>query len=55
MTQFTEQFNEMMNSTGRDAPLNEITQVAAVAIACLEQYGCNGITINQSDLPGNNT
>ena len=34
----------MKDSPGRNAPLNEITQVAAVAVACLEQYGCDGTT-----------
>lgn len=40
----------MKNSTGRNAPLNEVVQVAAVAVACLEQYGCDGITYNTLDL-----
>lgn len=40
----------MKNSTGRNAPLNEVVQVAAVAVACLEQYGCDGITCNTLDL-----
>lgn len=29
----------MKNSTGRDHVLNEIKQVAAVAVACLQQHG----------------
>jgi hypothetical protein len=40
----------MKNSDGRDAPLNEVLQVAAVAVACMEQYGCDGITFNTLDL-----
>ncbi len=40
----------MKNSEGRDAPLNEMLQVAAVAVACMEQYGCDGITYNTLDL-----
>lgn len=36
--------------SGRDSPLNEITQVAATAIACIERYGSTGITINTDDI-----
>lgn len=41
----------MKNLCGRDAPLNEIVQVAAVAIACLERYGTTGITQSRNDIP----
>lgn len=41
----------MKNSQGRDAPLQEVLQVAAVAVACLERYGHIGITINNNDWP----
>lgn len=30
----------MKNKEGRDSVLSEITQVAAVAVACLQQHGC---------------
>lgn len=32
----------MKNSDGRNAPLAEVVQVAAVAIRCLEEYGTKG-------------
>lgn len=32
----------MKNKSGRDSALAEIRQVAAVAIACLQQYGIEG-------------
>jgi hypothetical protein len=32
----------MKNADGRDAPLAEVVQVAAVAIRCLEEYGTKG-------------
>lgn len=32
----------MKNVPGRDSALAEILQVAAVAVACLEQYGAEG-------------
>lgn len=32
----------MKNADGRDAPLAEVVQVAAVAIRCLEDYGTRG-------------
>lgn len=32
----------MKNSEGRNAPLAEVVQVAAVAIRCLEEYGTKG-------------
>lgn len=41
----------MKDSSGRDAPLNEVLQVAAVAVACMERYGYEGTTISQNDLP----
>ena len=39
----------MKNSTGRNSPLHEVLQVAAVAVACMEQYGSGGITVNSLD------
>lgn len=44
----------MKNDTGRNAPLHEVLQVAAVAVACLEQYGVHGSTINTLDIPFSN-
>jgi hypothetical protein len=41
----------MKDSSGRDAPLNEILQVAAVAVACLEQYGTEGSATPTLDIP----
>lgn len=41
----------MKNQTGRNAPLNEIVQIAAVCFAALERYGVDGITINTNDIP----
>lgn len=38
------------NGQGRSAPLHELTQVAAVIVACLERYGTEGTTINTDDL-----
>lgn len=32
----------MKNKDGRNSCLNEILQIAAVAVACLEQYGTHG-------------
>jgi len=32
----------MKNAEGRDAPLAEVVQIAAVAIRCLEDYGTRG-------------
>lgn len=32
----------MKNADGRNAPLNEVVQVAAVAVRCLEEYGTRG-------------
>jgi len=34
---------------GRDAPLNEVLQIAATAVACMERYGWEGITVNTDD------
>jgi hypothetical protein len=39
------------NETGRDAPLAEVVQVAAVAVACLEKYGVEGSAIATDDTP----
>lgn len=40
----------MKNSDGRDSPLNEVVQVAATALACIERYGETGNTINVNDI-----
>lgn len=39
------------NVGGKHAPLNEIVQVAAVAIACLKRYGVDGSAISTNDIP----
>lgn len=39
------------NLAGRNAPLNELVQVAAVCVAALERYGVDGTTINTNDIP----
>lgn len=39
------------NVQGRHAPLNEILQIAAVAVACLEKYGVEGTAIATNDVP----
>lgn len=36
---------------GKSAPLNEIVQVAAVCVACLQRYGLTGNTISTNDIP----
>lgn len=37
---------------GRNSPLAEITQIAAVAVACLEVYGIEGnTTVTRTDSP----
>jgi hypothetical protein len=41
------------NLPGKSAPLNEIVQIAAVAVACLERYGVSGSTIATDDIPDN--
>jgi hypothetical protein len=49
----------MKNLPGKSAPLNELVQVAAVAVACLEKYGITGtskpvkdeMSINQVNHP----
>jgi len=38
-------------NTGRDSPLNEVVQIAATAVACIERYGATGITTNTNDEP----
>lgn len=35
---------------GKSAPLNELIQVAAVAVAALERYGLTGNTISTDDI-----
>lgn len=40
----------MKNREGRNSPLNEICQVAAVAVAAMERYGSTGITIPTDDI-----
>jgi len=40
------------NKTGRNSPLAEIIQIAAVAVACAEKYGTRGNTFNTDDIPG---
>jgi len=40
----------MKNLDGRNAPLAEIVQLAAVAIACLTQYGTSGSAGSTNDL-----
>lgn len=39
------------NITGDHAPLNEIVQVAATAVACLEKYGVTGSATATNDIP----
>jgi hypothetical protein len=38
------------NLDGKSAPLNEIVQLAAVAVACLEKYGTKGSAISTNDI-----
>lgn len=38
------------NIEGDHAPLNELVQVAAVAVACLRRYGINGSAIATDDM-----
>jgi hypothetical protein len=38
------------NREGKHAPLNEVVQVAAVAIRCLERYGVNGSATATNDI-----
>lgn len=39
------------NVTGDHAPLNEIVQIAATAVACLEKYGVTGSAQATNDIP----
>lgn len=39
------------NLDGKSAPLNEIVQLAATAVACLEKYGTSGSAIATDDIP----
>lgn len=41
------------NVTGDHAALNEIVQIAATAVACLEKYGTTGSAIATNDIPTN--
>jgi len=41
----------LKNHTGRNAPLNELVQVAATCFAALERYGVTGSTHNVNDDP----
>jgi hypothetical protein len=36
---------------GRDAPLNELVQVAATAVAALQRYGVDGSATSTNDIP----
>lgn len=36
---------------GKSAPLNELVQVAAVVVACLQRYGTTGNTVSTNDIP----
>ncbi len=36
---------------GKSAPLNEIVQLVAVGVACLQRYGLTGNTISTNDIP----
>lgn len=38
------------DNSPRNSPLEEIVQIAAVAISCLNKYGTTGITINTDDI-----
>jgi hypothetical protein len=39
------------NLPGKSAPLNELVQLAAVAVACLERYGLTGNAVATDDIP----
>lgn len=39
------------NVEGEHAPLNELVQIAATAVACLEKYGVTGSAISTNDIP----
>lgn len=41
------------NVEGDHAPLNEIVQIAATAVACLEKYGVKGSATATNDIPNN--
>lgn len=41
------------NVEGEHAALNEIVQIAATAVACLEKYGVTGSAIATNDIPNN--
>lgn len=41
----------MKNKHGRDSPLSEVTQIAAVAVACMERYGSYGTAHPTNDTP----
>src|SRR4051794_15551375 len=40
----------MKNLVGRNSPLSEVVQIAAVAIACLARYGTDGSAIATNDI-----
>jgi hypothetical protein len=40
----------LKNLPGKSAPLNELVQVAALAVAALERYGVTGNTVSQDDI-----
>ena len=39
------------NVTGEHATLNEVVQIAATAVACLEKYGVSGSAVSTNDIP----
>lgn len=41
----------LKNLPGKSAPLNELVQVAATCVKCLEQYGATGNTRSTIDIP----
>ena len=40
----------MKNLEGRNSPLSEVVQIAAVALACLTRYGTNGSAVATNDI-----
>lgn len=45
----------LKNLPGKSAPLNELVQVAAVVVACLQRYGLEGNVISTDDIPAPQT
>lgn len=39
------------NHTGRNSPMNEILQIAAVCVAAMEKYGTSGSATATDDIP----